>query len=128
MTNNQEAQVRQPFGDLYLQLHPHDDAPRPIVVEKGSGRTEIFVDAGVQLQLRATVGSSVEVGWLRVDPRAGQIIDTGTWSASERGDENVISENISAETGTPSTIQPVVIDQAGGEIVVTVNEPQEDQE
>ncbi len=29
LTNNQEAHIRQPFGDLYLQLHPHDGGPAP---------------------------------------------------------------------------------------------------
>lgn len=128
LTNNQEAHVRQPFGDLYLQLHRHDGGPRPIEIEKGSGRTEIFVDAGVQLQLRGTVGDGVEVSWLRVDPDDPMVMDSGVISATPRGDENVISANISAEEGSPSTIQPVTIDQASGLIVVTLQEPEEGQE
>ncbi|WP_217995363.1 hypothetical protein, partial [Microbacterium paraoxydans] len=128
LTNNQEAHVRQPFGDLYLQLHRHDGGPRPIEIEKGSGRTEIFVDAGVQLQLRGTVGDGVEVSWLRVDPEDPMVMDTGVIAATPRGDENVLAANISAEEGSPSTIQPVTIDQASGVIVVTLQEPEEGQE
>jgi hypothetical protein len=118
--------VRQPFGDLYLQLHLHDDGPRPIVVEKGSGRTEIFVDEGVQLQLRGTVGKDVEVSWLRVDPDAGQITDSGFWPSTERGGRWTVSENISSDTSTVTTVQPVTVDQSSGVIVVTVNESVEE--
>ncbi|MEV8264955.1 PspC domain-containing protein [Microbacterium sp. NPDC077057] len=128
LTNNQEAHIRQPFGDLYLQLHPHDGGPRPIEIEKGSGRTEIFVDAGVQLQLRGTVGDAVEVSWLRVDPDDPMVMDTGVISTRPRGEENVLTANISAEEGSPSTIQPVTIDQSSGVIVVTLQEPEEGQE
>lgn len=128
LTNNQEAHVRQPFGDLYLQLHPHDGGPRPIEIEKGSGRTEIFVDAGVQLQLRGTVGDAVEVSWLRIDPDDPTVMDTGVIPATPRGGENVVNANISAGEGSPSTIQPVTIDQSSGTIVVTLQEPEEGQE
>lgn len=128
LTNTQEAHVRQPFGDLYLQLHPHDGGPRPIEIEKGSGRTEIFVDAGVQLQLRGTVGDAVEVSWQRIDPDDPMVMDTGVITATSRGDANVINANISAEEGSPSTIQPVIIDQSSGIIVVTLQEPEEGQE
>ncbi|MBP3976292.1 PspC domain-containing protein [Microbacterium sp. BLY] len=128
LTNNQEAQVRQPFGDLYLELYPHDGGPRPIEIEKGSGRTEILVDAGVQLQLRGTVGDDVEVSWIQIDPDDPTVMNTGTYTPTPRGDENVLSENISVGTGSPRTIQPVTIEQASGVIVVTLQDPEEGQE
>ena len=91
ISNNEAAHVRQPFGDLSISLNRHDDAPRPIVVEKGAGSTWISVDPGVQLQLRATVGTA-DVSWTRVEAGTGAIIDSGTWTATERDGESVVAE------------------------------------
>ncbi len=82
----------------------------------------------MQLQLRGTVGDAVEVSWLRVDPDDPMVMDTGVISTRPRGEENVLTANISAEEGSPSTIQPVTIDQSSGVIVVTLQEPEEGQE
>lgn len=127
ISNNQAAHVRQPFGELSIALNQHDDAPRPITVEKGAGSTWISVDAGVQLQLRATVGDGVDVSWMRVAPD-GRIIDSGTWPATTRGDESLIAETVSAENASTTTVQRVTIDQASGEISVTIIEPPKEDE
>ncbi|MGW9158090.1 PspC domain-containing protein [Microbacterium sp. NPDC055665] len=125
VTNYRAEHIRQPFGELNVSLNQHDDAPRPIVIEKGSGTTFIQVDPGVQLQLRATVDTA-DVTWTRVDAEYYNVIDSGTWSATQRGGESVVVENISAENASTTTIQPVTIDQNSGEISITVVEPKKE--
>lgn len=127
ISNNEAAHVRQPFGDLYISLNRHDDAPRPIVVEKGTGSTWISVDPGVQLQLRATVGTA-DVSWTRVEADTGVIVDSGTWTATERGGESVVAETISAENAPTTTVQRVTIEQTSGEINITLIEAEEEDE
>lgn len=120
ISNNAPAHVRQPFGDLYITLNPHDDGPR-IVVDKGSGTTSIYVQPGVELALRATVDTAT-VSWIRVAAETNEIVDSGVWPVSERGGSPV-SVTIAAEGApTTTTIQPVTIHQASGEIAVTVVE------
>ncbi|MDF2508775.1 MAG: hypothetical protein K0Q52_2634 [Microbacterium sp.] len=127
ITNNRAEHVRQPFGDLSVTLYQHDDETRPMVIEKGSGSTFIYVDPGVQLQLRATVDTA-NVTWTRIDGEDGTILDSGNWSPTQRDGESVVVENISAEDASTTTIQPVTIDQNSGEISITVAEPaKEDQ-
>mgnify|MGYP007094778185 FL=1 len=127
ISNNEAAHVRQPFGDLSISLNRHDDAPRPIVVEKGAGSTWISVDPGVQLQLRATVGTA-DVSWTRVEAGTGAIIDSGTWTATERDGESVVAETISAENAPTTTVQRVTIAQTSGEIDITLIEAEEEDE
>lgn len=127
ISNNEAAHVRQPFGDLYISLNQHRDALRPIVVEKGAGATWISVDPGVQLQLRATVGTT-DVSWTRVEADTGTIVDSGTWAATERGGEAVVVETISAENAPTTTLQRVTIDQDSGEINITLIEAEEEDE
>ncbi|WP_311258986.1 PspC domain-containing protein [Microbacterium sp. WCS2018Hpa-9] len=127
ISNNEAALVRQPFGELYISLNQHDDAPRPIVVEKGAGSTWISVDPGVQLQLRATVGTA-DVSWTRVEAGTGTIVDSGTWTATERGGDSVVAETISAENAPTTTVQRVTIAQDSGEINITLIEAEEEDE
>lgn len=127
LSNTEAAHVRQPFGDLYLQLHPHDGGPRPLVIEKGSGRTEIFVDPGVELQLRGTLGD-VQVSWLRIDQEDARILDSGTWPLAEQDGRFLLREDIAGGSSSPETVQPVTIDQSSGVIVVTVYDAMEEQE
>ncbi|MEU4015047.1 PspC domain-containing protein [Microbacterium sp. NPDC028030] len=127
VTNYRAEHIQQPFGELSVTLNQHQGAPRPIVIEKGTGSTFIYVDPGVQLQLRATVDTA-KVTWTRVDAEYYGVIDSGTWPATQREGESVVSENISAENASTTTIQPVTIDQNSGEISITVVEPaKEDQ-
>lgn len=127
--NNRAALVRQPFGDLGVSLFPHDDGPRPIVIEKGSGTTFIYVETGVELRLRATVDTTATVEWTRVEEITGETIDSGTLSGTRRGrEESVITEVISAENGSTTTIQPVTIDQDSGDISITVVEPAKEEQ
>lgn len=132
VTNNREQHIRQPFGDLSVTLYQHDSAPRAIVIEKSSGGTYIYVDPGVELQLRATVDTA-SVTWTRVEGDSGTIVDSGTWRGTRDGDERageeaVIVQSISADTASPTTIQPITLDQNSGDISITVAEPaKEDQ-
>ena len=125
ISDNEAAHVRQPFGELSITLNRHDGAPRPIVVEKGTGSTWISVDPGVQLDLRATLGTA-DVSWVRVEADTGMIIDSGIWTGTERGGESVVSEVIGAENATTTTVQRVTIAQTSGEINITVIEPEEE--
>lgn len=127
ISNNRAEHIRQPFGDLYLSLNQHDGAPRPIVIEKGSGTTEIYVDAGVELELRATLDTGT-AHWTRVEGETATIIDSGIWSFEDRGGESVIVQDISSDRVSATTVQPVTIDQTSGAINVTIYEPvKEDQ-
>ena len=125
--NTESAHVRQPFGDVYLTLNPHDGGPRSIVIDKGSGTTAIYVLPGVALDLRATVDTAT-VTWMRVDEDEGRILDHGTWPVARSGDDRVVMQEIAAENASTTTVQPVTIHQTTGEITVTVVEPaKEDQ-
>ncbi|MCB8045790.1 PspC domain-containing protein [Microbacterium oxydans] len=94
--------------------------------------TYIYVDPGVELQLRATVDTA-SVTWTRVEGDSGTIVDSGTWLGTRDGDERageeaVIVQSISADTASPTTIQPITLDQNSGDISITVAEPaKEDQ-
>jgi hypothetical protein len=125
LSNDEAAHVRQPFGELSISLHQHDDAPRPIVVEKGAGSTWISVDPGVQLQLRATLGTA-DVSWTRIEADTGMIVDSGTWTGTERGGDSIVAETISAENAPTTTFQRVTIQQTSGEINITIVEPEEE--
>ncbi|WP_031208012.1 PspC domain-containing protein [Microbacterium maritypicum] len=125
--NNAPAHVRQPFGDVYVTLNPHDDGPRSIVVDKGSGNTFIYVQPGVELDLRATVDTAT-VSWTRQDEERGGIVDSGVWPVEERDGRSSVSVKIAAENASTTTVQPVTIHQTSGEIAVIVIEPaKEDQ-
>ncbi|MFK3678106.1 PspC domain-containing protein [Microbacterium sp. NPDC090218] len=125
--NNAPAHVRQPFGDVYVTLNPHDDGPRSIVVDKGSGNTFIYVQPGVELDLRATVDTAT-LSWTRQDEERGGIVDSGVWPVEERDGSSFVSAKIAAENASTTTVQPVTIHQTSGEIAVIVVEPaKEDQ-
>lgn len=71
--------------------------------------------------------------WTRVEGDSGTIVDSGTWLGTRDGDERageeaVIVQSISADTASPTTIQPITLDQNSGDISITVAEPaKEDQ-
>lgn len=97
------------------------------MIEKGSGTTEIYVDAGVELELRATLDTGT-AHWTRVEGETATIIDSGIWSFEDRGGESVIVQDISSDRVSATTVQPVTIDQTSGAINVTIYEPvKEDQ-
>lgn len=127
ISNNQAAHIRQPFGDLFVSLNQHDGAPRPLVIEKGSGTTEIYLDAGVELQLDATLDTGT-VRWTRIEGDTAKVIDSGLWPVEERDGASVVRQDISSERVSATTVQPVTIDQTSGTISVTIYEPvKEDQ-
>lgn len=127
MGNETPAHVRQPFGDAYLTLNPYEGDPRPIVIDKGSGNTFIAVLPGVELDLRATVRTTI-VTWNLTDPETGEIRDHGIWSPAETGGGTVVRKRIAAEGGSPATVQPVTIDQGSGTISVTIYETEKEEQ
>lgn len=120
------AHVEQPFGELHINLQPHDGGPRPIVVDKGTGLTRINVDPGVQLDLSATLGSGT-VSWIRAG--TDDVVDTGTWPLVRQNDgTQTTTASVAAEDVPVVTIQTVTITQGSGDILVTIYEPtKEDQ-
>ncbi|MFF1539035.1 PspC domain-containing protein [Microbacterium sp. NPDC058269] len=125
--NNAPAHVRQPFGDVYVTLNPHDDGPRSIVVDKGSGNTFVYVLPGVELDLRAAVDTAT-VSWTRRDEETGETVDSGVWPVGDRDGDSSVAVKIAAENASITTVQPVTIHQTAGEIAVIVIEPvKEDQ-
>ncbi|WP_223622281.1 PspC domain-containing protein [Microbacterium sp. EST19A] len=126
ISNNRAAHVRQPFGELYINLNQHDAGTRPIVVDKGSGTTLIYVDPGVELDLRATVDTAT-VEWVRVEMETGTIIDSGTWGGQGDGDVHTVTEKLTSETASTTTVQPVTIDQGSGTVTITIYEPKDEE-
>lgn len=127
VSNNKAQHVQQPFGDLNVSLLPHDDAPRPIVIDKGTGRTWIDVQPGVELDLTATIGSG-EVTWIRMDADQGEVLDSGTWPLvrSEDGSRTVVA-TAAAENTSVLTRQPVTITQTSGDVQVTIYDSTEEE-
>ncbi|MGH3689862.1 MAG: PspC domain-containing protein [Microbacterium sp.] len=123
--NNAPAHIRQPFGDAYLTLNPYEGGPRSIVVDKGSGNTFVYVMPGVELDLRATVGTAT-VSWSRQDDERGDIIDSGVWPVDERDGSAFVAARIASENASTTTVQRVTIHQTSGEIAVIVVEPQKE--
>ncbi|MFK4850276.1 PspC domain-containing protein [Microbacterium sp. ZW T6_19] len=124
ITNNQSETVTQPFGDTYVGLFPVD-APRKIDVTKGTGHTQIIVDPGVELDLRASVGNAT-VEWMRVRYGSGELIDNGTWTPDERNGERLVDERASSDEASISTVQTVTLNQQSGSIMVVIYEPEEE--
>ncbi|GAA3940188.1 PspC domain-containing protein [Microbacterium soli] len=122
------TESRQPFGNTGIILVALDDpVPHPVVLHKGTGYTEIFVDEGVELRLTATVGDAT-VEWHRIEyPQNGDSTSTaGLFTGTRLSDGRTLySETIASspnpdDPGAPpsTTIAPVTIDQQSGRIVV----------
>ncbi|MEV4668396.1 PspC domain-containing protein [Microbacterium sp. LWO12-1.2] len=127
VSNVESTHVRQPFGDLNVTLLPHDDAPRPIVIDKGTGQTWIDVQPGVELELSATFGTG-DVSWVRVDAETGATLDHGTWPLVSQNDGTfTASERAAAENTPVVTRQPVTITQTSGNVEVTIYESAEEE-
>lgn len=127
VTNSDEAHVRQPFGDLNVTLLPHDDGPRPIVIDKGSGNTWIDVQPGVELELTATIQTG-QVTWIRVDPEEGTVLDSGSWPlvGGNDGGRTAVA-TVAAENTPVVTRQPVTITQTSGDVQVTIYDTPEEE-
>ncbi|QNA93475.1 PspC domain-containing protein [Microbacterium sp. Se5.02b] len=125
MGNDGPAHIRQPFGDVFLTLSPSGEAAEPIVFDKGTGTVYIFVQPGVELDLRATVDTAT-ARWTRVDATNEEILGHGTWPARAQDGGSVISEKITADGAPVTTVQRVTIHQTSGEIAVTVVEPEKE--
>jgi phage shock protein PspC (stress-responsive transcriptional regulator) len=127
VSNVESSHVRQPFGDLNLTLLPHDDAPRPIVIDKGSGQTWIDVQPGVELDLTATIGSG-RVTWVRVDAEEGVVLDSGSWPlvTAQDGSRTAVA-TAAAENTSVVTRQPVTITQTSGDVQVTIYDSTEEE-
>lgn len=125
--NDEQTHILQPGGDAYLTLNPQDGGARTVVVDKGSGNTFIDVQPGVELDLRASVGTAI-VTWNRVDDETGEIIAHGMWPIEMQTGRGIVTQDIAAERGTTIMVQPVTINQSSGVVSVTVHEPaKEDQ-
>lgn len=123
ITNYRSETVIQPFGSLWVGLAPVD-SPRSITVTKGTGSTEISIDPGVELDLRASVGTAT-VEWMRVRYGTGEFIDSGTWQPQEREGVGHVDQRLSSVEVDPTTVQKVTISQQSGTIMVVVYEPEE---
>ncbi len=128
ISNARSGEVRQLFGDLYISLmRPASGTSHPVVVEKNSGYTEIWVEPGVTLELTAII-DDVSVNWLSMTMYAdgsSEYLDSGTWSASEGADgrtttvtETVTSDPLPEDAATPSLVVPVRIEQRTGVIQI----------
>ena len=127
VSNVESSHVRQPFGDLNITLLPHDDAPRPIVIDKGTGQTWIDVQPGVELELSATIGSG-RVTWVRVDAEEGVVLDSGSWPLVTAADgSRTATATAAAENTSVVTRQPVTITQTSGDVQVTIYDSTEEE-
>ncbi|MCK2037806.1 PspC domain-containing protein [Microbacterium sp. SSW1-49] len=127
VSNVESSHVRQPFGDLNVTLLPHDDAPRPIVIDKGTGQTWIDVQPGVELELSATLGTG-SVTWMRTDPDTGAVLDSGIWPLVGQQDGTQTAVATAAAENTPvRTRQPVTITQTSGDVRVIIYDSTEEE-
>jgi len=122
------GEIRQPFGNTGIILMSLPDlAPHPVVLHKGSGYTEIYVNDGVELQLTATVGD-VAVEWSRTEYASGSDTTTksGRFTGVQQSDGSTLYRETISSPPNPddpdalpnTTIAPVTIDQQSGRIVV----------
>lgn len=131
MNTGGPSSVRQPFGrtDIHLANISGMNA-QPVVLHKGVGYTDIYVNPGVELQLTATVGD-VAVQWERTELDAsGNVItvDQGTFQGAPRGDGRTlyresVTSSLDPQWSGPDAPRsvisaPVTIDQDAGAILV----------
>lgn len=127
-SNADSLGIQQPFGNLTITLDPHESDPPLMTVDKGTGSTLIAVAEGVELDLEATV-DTVAIVWKRVDAETGAVIEVGTWQPRDDGDgDRIYEETISANGAPIVTRQKMTIDQAAGEISITVYESKDGEE
>ncbi|MFD5226422.1 PspC domain-containing protein [Microbacterium sp. NPDC058342] len=128
LSNADGGAIRQPFGNTGIILMNMPAArSHPVVVHKGDGYTEIFVNDGVELELTATVRDAT-VEWNRMEygPEGESTTSTGTFAGSPQADgSTVYRETVSSpvdpdhpEAPKDVTVVPVTIDQQSGRIVV----------
>ncbi len=122
------SEIRQPFGNTGIVLMSLPDlTPHPVILHKGAGYTEIYVNDGVELRLTATVGD-VSVEWIRTEyvPGSDTTTKSGRFTGVQQSDGSAVyRETISAPPNPDdsnalpnATIAPVTIDQQSGRIVV----------
>lgn len=111
--------LTQPFGSLSVELVGSSTA-HPIVIEKGSGDTYVEVSPEVELQLSAKLRDG-DVNWIRVDPRNGEVLSSGTWRGLPTSDGSTrVQRRVSATATESRTVQPLTIEQASGDLVITI--------
>jgi len=128
VSNFDGSSIRQPFGNTGITLMNLPDArSNPVVVHKGSGYTEIYVNEAVELRLTATV-DDVVVEWNRMEfTEDGETTSsTGTFSGTRQPDGSTVYRETVTSPPNPDvpdapqdvTVAPVTIDQQSGRIVV----------
>jgi phage shock protein PspC (stress-responsive transcriptional regulator) len=127
ISNDRATTMTQAFGELYVNLAPHDGGSRPIDVAKGTGSTRVDVLPGVELVLDATVDST-EISWIRVSADSSEIIDSGVWEPTGSTSRAHVAERVSSENAPVTTVQPFTISQHGGYIQIIIHEPAEEAE
>lgn len=114
----------QMWGSLTIDVADTGEVTEPIVIDKRAGSTDVWVGAGVLLDLSVTGAESVE--WVRYDATTGETTDQGTWKSTTNADgDSFVRERIDnrEETGADrGTTQAVTLDQHSGTVYVTINE------
>jgi phage shock protein PspC (stress-responsive transcriptional regulator) len=109
------------WGHLNIDIAAIGEPAEPIVVDKRSGDTDIWVGQDVLLDLRVT--GATRVDWIRLDGDSGEFIDQGTWRGTADAEgEPFVRERIDTRDAGSGTTQSVVLDQQGGTVYVTINE------
>lgn len=127
VSNEDTDHVRQVFGALALDVVVHDGTSRPVVIEKGAGDTEIVVQPGARLDLKATMDSGT-VTWERRD-RDGTTLDSGRWQPSAQSDgTGTVVRTITSEGTEPVFEQSVTLTQTTGDLRIVIIENAEDQQ
>lgn len=130
------GEIRQPFGGTRITLMNLPQASSsPIVVHKGSGYTEIYVNDGVELRLTATVGADVDVDWNRTEFRSdGETrVSDGAFTGSRQADGSSVYRETVSSPPNPDvpgasdeiTVAPVTIEQQSGQIHVVYSDRSE---
>lgn len=128
LSNTGGGPIRQPFGNTGIILtNLPEMRSHPVVLHKGAGYTEIFVNDSVELRLTATVDDAT-VEWNRMefssDGEYGN--STGAFAGSTQADGRTIYRETITSPPNPDdpdapqkvTVVPVTVDQQSGRIVV----------
>ncbi|GAA5038443.1 PspC domain-containing protein [Microbacterium fluvii] len=120
----ERTSVAQPFGWLGITVLDTGGEGEPITVRKGTGTTEIRIEAGVEVHLTATLGDAwVQLYRERAD---GATVDVERVETTPTADGRFALDDRFSTVDEPTTRQQVTLDQTSGSISIYLVEAAEE--